>query len=213
MNRRYLVFDLDGTISDPAVGIARSLNFALTAFGFEPIPDNSVAKYIGPPLDDTFRRIAPFVEEECIVQLVSKYRHRYSEVGYSENVLYRGIPEALCYLVENGNHLGICTSKRSDFAERILEHFGIHKFFRFVNGGDVGIEKHQQLQQLLADNVVDISATMIGDRAVDIEAARTNGLRSVGVLWGYGIEAELIEAEADLLLSSPSQLMELTNAT
>lgn len=211
-NRRHLVFDLDGTISDPALGIARSVNYALTAFGFDPIPENSVSMYIGPPIDDTFRRLTPSADEECVVQLVSKFRERYSDVGYSENVLYPGIPEALSYLVRKGSSLGICTTKRVDFAERILQHFAIRDFFQFVNGGDVGIEKHQQLEYLLAEDIIDLNAAMIGDRSVDIGAAHANGLRSVGVLWGHGTEAELIEAEAQLLLSYPSQLMELANA-
>ena len=212
MNRRHLVFDLDGTVSDPAIGIARSLNYALTAFGLEPIPENSVSRYIGPPIDDAFRRIAPSAEDECVVQLVSKFRERYSDIGYSENVLYPGIPEALSYLVGNGCSLGICTTKRVDFAERILKYFGIHELFRFVNGGDVGVQKHQQLKCLLAEGIIDLDAAMIGDRSVDIGAAHANGLRSVGVLWGHGTEAELIEAEAQLLLSSPSQLKELADA-
>lgn len=211
MNRGYLVFDLDGTISDPALGIARSLNYALRELGLDPIPEKSVSKYIGPPIDDTFRRLTASAEEECLVQLVSKFRERYSDVGYSENALYPGIPEALSYLVGQGRSLGICTTKRVDFAERILEHFEIREFFQFVNGGDVGIKKHQQLKGLLAERIVDVNAAMIGDRSVDIGAAHANGLRSVGVLWGHGTEAELIEAEAQLLLSYPSQLMELVN--
>jgi len=141
MNCRQLVFDLDGTISDPALGIARSVNYALRAFGLDLIPEDIVSDYIGPPIDVTFRRLAPSAEEDCIVQLVSKFRERYSDVGYSENVLYPGIPEALSYLVGRGSLLGICTTKRVDFAERILKQFAIRDLFRFVNGGDVGIEK------------------------------------------------------------------------
>lgn len=212
MNRPHLVFDLDGTISNPALGIARSMNYALTALGFDLIPEHSVSEYIGPPIDDTFRRLVSSTDEEHIVQLVSKYRERYSEVGYSENVLYPGIPEALSYLAGKGTLLGICTTKRIDFAERILEHFGLRQFFQFVSGGDVGIEKHKQLECLLAEKTIDVRATMIGDRSIDIAAAHANGLQSVGVLWGHGTESELIAVHAQLLLSYPSQLMELADA-
>lgn len=207
---RHLVFDLDGTIGNPARGIARSMNYALASFGFDPIPEHSVSKYIGPPIEDTFRSLTS-VDSACIAQLVSKFRERYSDVGYSENVLYPVMPEILGYLVGKGIPLGVCTTKRTDFAERILDLFGIRECFQFVNGGDVGIRKEQQLKYLLTDRKIDRSATMIGDRAVDIGAAHANGLRAVGVLWGHGTEAELIEAEAQLLLSDPGQLMALAD--
>jgi phosphoglycolate phosphatase len=213
MKRRCLVFDLDGTISDPALGIVRSINHALAAFGFDPRSETCVSNYIGPPIDDVFRTLVPLAKSDLVTRLVSKYRERYSDVGYSENVLYSGISENLQYLVRRRIPLGVCTTKRVDFAERILKHFEIRDYFEFVNGGDVGIQKRQQLENLLTERVIDHAAAMIGDRSVDIEAAHANGLSSVGVLWGHGTEAELIEAGAQLLLSCPSQLGELADAT
>jgi phosphoglycolate phosphatase len=212
MNQRHLVFDLDGTISNPALGIARSINYSLSAFGREPISEVDVSTFIGPPIDDIFRRLTHSAEESYIVQLVSKFRERYADVGYSENVLYPGIPEAIRYLVGKGFQLGVCTTKRVDFAERILKLFDIRDCFQFVSGGDIGIHKHEQLEYLVTNKVIGVEAAMIGDRAVDIMAAHANGLRSVGVLWGHGTEFELLKAEAQLLLSHPDQLMELANA-
>ncbi|HET6630571.1 MAG TPA: HAD hydrolase-like protein [Woeseiaceae bacterium] len=209
MDPRHLVLDLDGTISDPALGIARSINYALCAFGFDPIPESSVSEYIGPGIDNAFRRLVPAAAEDEVPRLVGKFRERYADVGYSENVLYPGIPEALRHLVNEGVMLGVCTTKRVDFAERILQLFGLRDCFQFVSGGDVGVEKHQQLRALIIEDVIPVRAAMIGDRAIDIVAAHANGLRSVGVLWGHGTEAELIEAEAQVLLSRPRQLMEL----
>lgn len=209
--RQELVFDLDGTISDPALGIARSINYALTAFDQAPIAEDSVSQYIGPGIDDAFRRLVPAAGDRRIAQLVAKFRERYAELGYSENVLYPGISEALSYLVKRGVTLGVCTTKRADFAERILQHFGLRECFRFVSGGDVGVEKRQQLRALLLDESISPSASMIGDRAVDIIAAHANGLYSVGVLWGHGTEAELIGADAQRLLSRPHQVMELAD--
>ena len=148
-----LVFDLDGTISDPSVGIQRSINFALTHFGYPTISAAQIAGYIGPPLDETFAAITSKSSTDHIAGLVSKYRERYAEIGYSENVLYPGIREALDELARN-IPMGRCTSKHADFAERILELFQIRDHFLFVDGGDVGIRKEQQLASLLSKGTI-----------------------------------------------------------
>jgi len=202
------VFDLDGTISDPAVGIGRSINHALRCFDYPAISARDVSKFIGPPLDDTFRRIVGSATEERIVGLVAKYRERYAEIGYSENVIYPGMVEVLGCLDEAGIGLALCTSKRSDFAERILARFGIRDRFRVLSGGDIGISKEKQLADLLDRRLIDKSSIMIGDRAVDIAAAKANGLRSAGVLWGHGSLEELRAASPDFLLASPHALLE-----
>jgi len=201
-----LVFDLDGTISDPIVGILRSFNFALESRGFEAVTEDVIARYVGPPLDEAFRSLVPRADEALVRDLVAKYRERYSDVGYSENTLYAGIPEALHVLSAAKQTLGICTSKRSDFAERILTLFDLRDHFAFVDGGDVGIRKEQQLAALLAAGSVHAASRMIGDRAIDIAAARSNELNAVGVLWGYGSESELRDAGADLLIDTPAAL-------
>lgn len=201
-----LVFDLDGTISDPSVGIARSLDYALTACGYPPLGEGDVARLIGPPLDEAFRSIVGNVAEERIVALVAKYRERYAELGFSENVVYPGIAQALRELDAAGIVLGVCTSKRVDFAERILDRFDLRAHFRFVSGGDVGVTKEAQLAALVGERRIDASATMIGDRAVDIVAAKSNGLASIGVLWGFGSATELQDAAPDRLLAAPHEL-------
>lgn len=141
-----------------------------------------------------------------MLALVAKYRERYRDVGYAENTLYPGIADALARLSSDGVHMGVCTSKRRDFAEQILELFGLRPHFNFVNGGDVGVGKGDQLRALLEQGTVRPTSTMIGDRAVDIEAARANGLAAVGVLWGYGTKAELLRVGPDRLLESPMAL-------
>lgn len=206
-----LIFDLDGTISDPLLGISRSVEFALAAHGYPEVSRASVAALIGPPLDDAFRALIADATDDEIRSLVAKYRERYADVGYAENTLYHGVREALQDLGDQGVSLGVCTSKRADFAERILERFGVREHFQFVSGGDVGVRKEQQLAGLCAAGCVRLAARMIGDRGVDITAARANGLASVGVLWGYGTERELTDAGADLLLSEPTQLSRLAD--
>jgi phosphoglycolate phosphatase len=202
-----LLFDLDGTLSDPLEGISRSLNHALTSFGYESRAVAEVATFVGPPLDTTFEVLTRSTNRNHIADLVAKYRERYSEVGFSENELYPGIPESLRALSASGIPLAVCTSKRTDFAERILTLFGLRSLFQFVCGGDVGIHKWQQIGALRADGMVSPDTVMIGDRAVDLSAAHRSGLCSAGVLWGFGSRSEL-EAEAPrYLFSTPSDLV------
>ena len=151
------VFDLDGTLSDPSVGIARSLDHALAWFGYASLPDGGVTRFIGPPLDQVFRTIVGPVGDARIVDLMAKYRERYADVGYAENVMYAGIAEALSEL-SNGGVLGVCTSKRADFAERILQRFGIRECFAFVSGGDIGVTKADQLADLVREGCADESS-------------------------------------------------------
>lgn len=201
-----LIFDLDGTLSDPAIGIARSLNYALDTLGYRCLMAAEISPLVGPPLDWAFRQIVPDASDDTVLALVAKYRERYGTVGYKENVLYGGIAEALAQLSADGVRMGVCTSKRFDFAERILDMFGLRSHFSFVSGGDVGVTKRDQLRVLLEQHEVTPTSIMIGDRAVDIEAARANGLTTVGVLWGYGAEAELLAAAPDRLLRNPAEL-------
>ena len=204
-----LIFDLDGTISDPTVGIGRSINYALGAFGYPEIGAEEVSQYIGPPLDGIFRRIAPGASASTILGMVARFRERYGEVGYAENFVYPGIPDALQHLASHGVHMSICTSKKVEFAERILTRFQLRGYFAFVSGGDIGVGKDEQLRTLIEQGTVSHGAVMIGDRAVDLTAAHANGLRSIGVLWGHGSRDELLAAVPDQLLESPMDLKRL----
>jgi phosphoglycolate phosphatase len=204
-----LLFDLDGTLSDPLVGIGRSINYALSHFGYPELPLSQLAVHVGPPLDQAFSSITGLRSSSALDGLVAKYRERYGEIGYSENVLYPGIPEALHSLAGAGIPLGVCTSKRVDFAEKILELFGLRSYFSFVCGGEIGMQKWQQIQNLLANGTVSQSTVMIGDRAVDISAAHRNGLPAAGVLWGYGSREELDAEQPRYLFSAPQELLGL----
>jgi phosphoglycolate phosphatase len=206
---RTLIFDLDGTISNPSLGIFRCINHALTTHGFPEVGADSVAAQIGPPLDDIFKSFRPEADQSLISSLISAYRQRYAEAGFAENELYAGVPEALRLLADRGVRLGICTSKRRDFAEQILSMFELLSHFSFVDGGEIGVRKHQQLEGLLNSGAIDRQAVMIGDRDVDILAAKANGLRSVGVLWGFGDQGELSGAGADTIIREPGGLVKL----
>jgi len=205
-----LIFDLDGTISDPKDGIVRSLNYALVNHGFASQDESQLTTYIGPPLDSAFKAITKSDNAALISSLVDSYRERYADVGFSENILYDGIPKVLGQLsAVSGITLSICTSKRVDFAERILDMFDLRHLFSFVNGGDVGIEKWQQLQSLKQQGDISHKSLMIGDRYIDLTAAHKNGLPSAGVLWGYGSLDELKEHEPAHIFSNPSELLSL----
>lgn len=204
-----LVFDLDGTLSDSRDGISRSINFALSSTGHPELPESDIHGHIGPPLDAMFLELVPFATEADVAQLVGAFRKRYARIGYAENRLYDGIETIIQTLHGRGQPLGVCTGKRVDFAKRILAMFSLGDCFPFVDGGDVGRDKRDQLAELLTRGVIDADALMIGDRRHDIEAARHNGLRAAAVSWGYGTLEELEAAQPDLLLHDPSELLEL----
>lgn len=192
MRYDYLVFDLDGTLSDPAEGIFNGFNYALRGFGFECISLADIAQFIGPALDHSFARITGRDDKQLLRDLVSKYREYYADIGFSENQLYPGVSNCLHALAACSDYeLLLCTTKREDFAERILRMFELRELFSVVSGGDIGIAKQQQLAAMLLDGQISNKALMIGDRHFDLEAATDNNLDSAAVLWGYGDLEEL----------------------
>ena len=201
-----LLFDLDGTLTDPIEGIGRSINFALKAAGHEERTLADLARFIGPPLDETFAELVGSADAEVIAALVASYRERFGDVGYAENLVYPGIREALETLRERGARMAICTSKRRDFADKILRLFDLREHFLFISGGDVGISKWQQIEALRVDGLVSSDSVMIGDRGVDITAAHRNGLTAAAVLWGYGPREELEREDPRYVLASPDEL-------
>ena len=193
MPPRVVIFDLDGTISDPLVGFARSINHALR---LQELPERvpaDLARFIGPPLHESAVELTGSTDPTRHNRLIADYRRRYGEQGYAENTLYDGIPEALA-------------AQRADFAEKILVRFGLRELFAFVSGGDIGVHKWQQLEALRSAGAVDGTSVMVGDRDVDITSAHRNGLRSCGVLWGFGSREELEAERPRHLAGTPSEL-------
>lgn len=209
MDYEFLVFDLDGTLSNPKEGFLHSANAALSEFGYAPIQNNNADTYIGPPLDFIFQQITGSSDDKHIQALIVKYRDAYTRKGYAENILYPGITAMLDTLSRREVKLAVCTSKRVDFAESILKLHRIRHHFIFVDGGDVGIPKWQQLQKLLKKQVLSQKTVMIGDRNSDLVAAHRNGLASAGVLWGFGGQRELMREKPTHLFAEPGQLIEL----
>ena len=199
-----LFFDLDGTLTDPKPGITGSIQYALEKLD-RPVPSqDELAWCIGPPLRASF--VALLGGEELADRAVALYRERFGEVGLFENSLYPDIPAVLAALSRSPRRLFVATSKPHVFASRIIEHFGLAGYFEHIFGSELDgsrVDKADLLAYALTQSGVDPSqALMIGDRSHDVAGARANGIDAVGVTYGYGTEAELIEAGAILLCAS-----------
>lgn len=211
--KEYLLFDLDGTLTDPKVGITTCVQYALKAFGIEESDLDKLEPFIGPPLKDSFMEFYQMSEQQAEAA-VEKYRERFSETGLFENEVYIGIPEMLKKLQKKGMHLAVASSKPTVYVERILEHFGMKQYFEVIVGSELDgrrVNKDEvvaeALRQLFGKRPVEQDKVyMIGDRKFDVEGARIQGVESVGVSYGYGSLQELQEAGADYIVESPGEL-------
>lgn len=206
MAYQTLIFDLDGTLSDPFLGTFRCMNYALASCGLPGRTEQDIRNRIGPPLEETMALFAERDDESLIRELVDKYRERYGEFGYQENALYPGTVAMLETLKSNDCRLAVCTSKLRSNAMKILDQFELTPYFEFVSGPDYGQKKHEQLAGLLTDGSIAAASLMIGDRAVDLTAAHGNKLDAAGVLWGYGSLDELQKEQPAFIFESPEQL-------
>ena len=211
--KQYLLFDLDGTLTDPKEGITTCVQYALASFGIKEPDLDKLEPFIGPPLKDSFMEFYQMDEEQAQAA-VEKYRERFRDTGIFENRLYDGIPELLQALNSKGMFMAVASSKPTVFVERILEHFNIAKYFKVVVGSELDgtrVEKdevvEEALKQLFGDKPVDKDQVyMIGDRKFDAEGARAQGVESVCVTYGYGSMEELKEAKADYIVRSVEEL-------
>lgn len=173
-------------------------------------PDEVLASFIGPPLRSTFATLLESSDRELIERAMALYRERYGDTGLFENQVYDGIPEMLAGAAREASASFVATSKLTAYAERIVKHFGLDHHFAGVYGAELGgrfENKVDLLAHVLAtERIAPEAAVMVGDRAVDILAATAHGVRSIGVLWGYGSEAELAAAGADALCLAPGEL-------
>lgn len=211
--KQYLLFDLDGTLTDPKLGITTCVQYALAHFGIDEPDLDKLEPFIGPPLKDSFMEFYQMDETQAQAA-VDKYRERFRDTGIFENKVYAGIPKMLQTLNARGLHLAVASSKPTVFVERILEHFDIAKYFKVVVGSELDgtrVEKDQvveeALRQLFGGKPVEKEKVyMIGDRRFDVEGARAQGVESVGVTYGYGSMEELKEAKADYIVRSVEEL-------
>ncbi len=207
-----LLIDLDGTLIDSRPGIAASLEAALRALGHTPDPAFDITPMIGPPLPSVIGRVLALYNDDRVDKGIDAYRAHYGETGLHQFTLYPGIAETLPGLAEH-QRCFVVTSKRSVYAKRIVEELGYATMLGRVYGTEPDgslDDKADLIAAVLRREDLDPSATiMVGDRLHDIHGAHANGLRAVGVLWGYGSRAELEQAEADTLVNAPAELLRL----
>ncbi|MEM7707065.1 MAG: HAD hydrolase-like protein [Pseudomonadota bacterium] len=203
-----IFFDLDGTLTNPESGIVRCIEYALDRLAVPYSSDDDFRRFIGPPLRASF---ANLVGEELADEAVRLYRVRFDDCGWRENDPYPGISTQLQALRDRGHTLFVATSKPQVFADRIIDHFELRPYFDAVYGSELDgtrSGKVDLLRHALAETQSPPGATMVGDRRHDVEGARANGLRAVGVTYGFGSAQELTEAGAELLINSPQAVAE-----
>lgn len=211
--KEYLLFDLDGTLTDPKVGITTCVQYALKEFGIEEPDLDKLEPFIGPPLKDSFMQYYNFSEEDAL-KAIEKYRERFGEVGIYENDVYEGIPQMLRLLQSRGMFLAVASSKPTEYVERILEHFDLRRYFKVVVGSEMDgtrVNKDEvvleALNRLFAYKPIKYEKVyMIGDRKFDVEGAKEIGVESIGVTYGYGSAEELQAAGADHIVNSVEEL-------
>ena len=208
-----ILLDLDGTLTDPRVGIIGTIQYALGQIGRESPSEEALLRFIGPPLPDCFAEMLGPSDPALVQRAVAVYRERYADVGLFENDPYPGIAEALRTLRERGARLFLATSKPTVIAQRILEHFGLAEHFQRAWGSELDggrADKGTLIAHILhEEHLAKEDTLMVGDRVYDAVGAKANGIIAVGVLWGYGSEEELIAAKCKVLLRSPSELANL----
>lgn len=214
MRYNYVFFDLDGTITEPALGITNGIMYALDKLGVQVPNRASLYKFIGPPLRDSFKDFYDF-DDEKTEQAVVLYREYYADRGIIENDIMPGMVEALGELKNAGCKLYVATSKPEIYAKKILEHLEIDKYFDIVAGGllDGSRDKKELvLEYLLEESGIGKlqdkmkSVVMVGDRKFDIEGAIAVGIDNIGVTFGYGDRAEFEAAGAMAIVDTASQM-------
>lgn len=212
-NKEYILFDLDGTLTDPKTGITKSVAYALNEFGIAVEDLDLLTPFIGPPLAQSFQEFYGFSLEKARLA-VEKYREYFGEKGLFENEVYNGVENMLSSLKNDRKKLIVATSKPTYYAIKILEYFNLLEYFDFVAGSELNGERSRKAEVIsYAIEQCNISdkdkVVMIGDRKHDINGAIEIGIDSIGVLYGYGSKEELERAGATYIVSDIAQLMKL----
>lgn len=210
MGYQYLLFDLDGTLTDPKEGITKCFQYALKDFGIDEPDINQLTWMIGPPLIESFMEGYGFTKEEA-ERGIKKYRERYTTVGWAENKKYPGIAQTLFKLREAGFVLATATSKPMDMAKKILKHFDLAQYFEVIGGASLDLSRCQKSSVIeYTLDCLNVHGTeqvlMIGDRKYDALGAKEFGMDCLGVLYGYGSGEELLQAGVVGLVKDAEEL-------
>ncbi|MBQ9113264.1 MAG: HAD family hydrolase [Clostridia bacterium] len=206
-----ILFDLDGTLTDPWRGITNSVAYALTKFGIEVTDTRELCKFIGPPLLDSFAEYYGFDDDQCRLA-VRLYREYFRDRGIYENSVYDGVPELLSALRGHGKRIVLATSKPEEFARIILKHFSLDVYFDLVAGASMDETRSKKadviayaLEKLCITDTSDV--LMVGDRKHDVLGANQLGINTVGVLYGYGDLEELRSAGARYIAKTVNDIL------
>lgn len=210
--RNNILFDLDGTLTNPGEGITRSVQHALVALGVEPPPLKELEAFIGPPLGESFREIAGFSQQQADLA-VFHFRQYFREKGIFQNEMFPGMPALLDSLKQKGKTLYVATSKPEVFARQVLDYFDLTRFFDDIVGSPLdneGSPKPEIVKTVMRKNrLAPKTAVMVGDRRHDVVGGKQNGLVTVGVLYGFGSREEFEAAGADYIARDLDQLLEI----
>jgi phosphoglycolate phosphatase len=205
-----ILFDLDGTLTDSGPGIVEGLRYALDAMDITHPDDATIRTFLGPPLMVTFRDHFG-MDDDQIEEGIRLYREHYNDTGLFNNIVFDGIPELLATLQAGGYTLATATSKPTETATRILEHFDLAKHFTFIGGATMDSSRSLKAD-VIAHTLESVDAKafddihMVGDRGHDVIGARAHGIETIGVTWGYGSPEELTQAGARVLVHNPADI-------
>ncbi len=215
--KKYILFDLDGTLTDPKEGITKAVQYSLAHYGIEETDLDALCPFIGPPLRDSYINFYGFSPEKA-TEAISVYREYFCREGWAQNKVYPGIPELLGALKAGGKKLYVATSKPEPFAVQILEHFGLAGFFDGIGGADLEetrvrkgdviayVRERFGLLKDIRDRDMASDIVMVGDREHDVNGAGEQGLECIGVLYGYGSRRELEDSGAVRIAESVEAL-------
>lgn len=212
-NYQYILFDLDGTLTDPKEGITKSIAYALAYYGIAVEDLDTLCKFIGPPLKDSFMKYYGFDDAKA-EEAVEKYREYFKPYGVYENKVYDGVEKLLKKLTDCGKTMVLATSKPTIFANIILDHFDLAKYFSYIAGSELNgsrVKKGDVITYALEQAGIEdkSQAVMVGDREHDIIGANENGLDSIGVLYGYGCREEFEKYGADVVVATVEELEQI----
>ncbi|MBU7586304.1 MAG: HAD family hydrolase [Nostoc sp. TH1S01] len=213
MSVNTILFDLDGTLTDPKPGITRCIRYALSELGHTPPEADELDWCIGPPIKESFSQLLKTSDDTILGQAISLYRSRFSTIGLFENSLYPQIRETLKAIRFAGYKTFVATSKPDIYATRIIEYFGLSPLFDGIYGsqldGKLSVKADLIHYILVTENLLPATTIMVGDRKHDMIGAKHHHITTIGVTYGYGTEQELKTHGADFIAHSPDEIATL----
>ncbi len=212
-----ILFDLDGTLTDPKVGITRCIQFSLEHFDVQVPEADNLTWCIGPPLRDSFSHLLNTADDDKLDLALANYRKRFSKIGIFENIVFPEIPKSLERIKDSGFRIYLATSKPRVFAEQILDHFKLIQFFDMVYGAELNgslVDKGELIAHIIESESLDPERSlMVGDRVYDIAGGKENGIMTAAVSYGYGSMDEIISSKPDLIFDRFSDLSDFLKIT